>query len=681
MMQSVLPRLGCLLLITSLMTACSDSRSPVAPELNVPSLRPSQTLTAVGGDLSDGRGTAWRQITATAGLSSSAAAQACPRDGVNPCSGIVGGRDLTGWVWATDAQVVDLIADFEPAIRSNRFLQGAAYDASIAAFFTKFAPTSSGGCFGSGYVITCSFGSFVSGWTSTTNYDGSGVQATVRAGFFAPSSFQVASDANVAASNVTRGLFMWRADGSGGTAIVANDDAGRVESPTNGVAVANVLVNDVLAGAPATLSNVTLRQLSSSRAGIALDATSGAVTVAFGIQPGYQTLTYRMCETARPSNCDDALVSITIGGNIVDAIDDAGATKTSGGVAVANVLANDKFAAGAAALQNVAITSLGGDPALSLNASGAVSVAPQSAAGAYSMSYRMCEIGVPTNCDDAVVRVTVTAYAIDAVDDAGSIQSAPGGIVIANVLANDKFDNGVATLSAVSLLQLSSTNAGLTLDQATGAVRSAFGLAAGYQSLRYRICERAMPGNCDDASVTVTVLPQAYVISNDRQKVEEGKSGSFTVSLSQPISANVTVAVAYLNGTLAVTTNASSLTFTPSTWNVAQTVNYSTIKDSGKDDNAGTIQLVSPGIANGLVVINGTDSDRKTSDPVPVIQSPFNGQTVSGAVSWWGTATSTSLALVDAKFLFKTRDGAFMRVEHATPVKALSRPHRFAGAA
>ena len=27
-------------------------------------------------------------------------------------------------------------------------------------------------------------------------------------------------------------------------------------------------------------------------------------------------------------------------------------------------------------------------------------------------------------------------------------------------------------------------------------------------------------------------------------------------------------------------------------------------------------------------------------------------------------------ALVDAKFLFRTRDGAFMRVEHAAPVKA-----------
>jgi hypothetical protein len=31
-------------------------------------------------------------------------------------------------------------------------------------------------------------------------------------------------------------------------------------------------------------------------------------------------------------------------------------------------------------------------------------------------------------------------------------------------------------------------------------------------------------------------------------------------------------------------------------------------------------------------------------------------------------------ALVDARFLFRTRDGAFMRVEHASPVKASSRP-------
>jgi hypothetical protein len=38
-------------------------------------------------------------------------------------------------------------------------------------------------------------------------------------------------------------------------------------------------------------------------------------------------------------------------------------------------------------------------------------------------------------------------------------------------------------------------------------------------------------------------------------------------------------------------------------------------------------------------------------------------------------------ALVEAKFLFRTRDGAFMRVEHASPVKAMLRPHKAAAVA
>lgn len=33
-------------------------------------------------------------------------------------------------------------------------------------------------------------------------------------------------------------------------------------------------------------------------------------------------------------------------------------------------------------------------------------------------------------------------------------------------------------------------------------------------------------------------------------------------------------------------------------------------------------------------------------------------------------------ALVDSKFLFRTRDGAFMRAEHAQPARASLRPRR-----
>jgi hypothetical protein len=44
----------------------------------------------------------------------------------------------------------------------------------------------------------------------------------------------------------------------------------------------------------------------------------------------------------------------------------------------------------------------------------------------------------------------------------------------------------------------------------------------------------------------------------------------------------------------------------------------------------------------------------------------------------WGLDAASCGALlgtlVDAKFLFRTRDGAFMRVEHATPLKAALKP-------
>jgi len=51
----------------------------------------------------------------------------------------------------------------------------------------------------------------------------------------------------------------------------------------------------------------------------------------------------------------------------------------------------------------------------------------------------------------------------------------------------------------------------------------------------------------------------------------------------------------------------------------------------------------------------------------------------------WGldsiSCTALLHALVDARFLFRTRDGAFMRVEHAMPLKAHPRPRSTIAAA
>jgi hypothetical protein len=54
----------------------------------------------------DGTGKRWRPLTDTTRLSWDQVAHVCPSDGATPCTGAIGAKDLTGWVWATADQVV-----------------------------------------------------------------------------------------------------------------------------------------------------------------------------------------------------------------------------------------------------------------------------------------------------------------------------------------------------------------------------------------------------------------------------------------------------------------------------------------------------------------------------------------------------------------------------------------------
>ena len=80
---------------------------------------------------------------------------------------------------------------------------------------------------------------------------------------------------------------------------------------------------------------------------------------------------------------------------------------------------------------------------------------------------------------------------------------------------------------------------------------------------------------------------------------------------------------------------------------------------------------------------------RATEDVLRRVQGEFLEMpglrlTEAQARRLWGLdAASCGLllsVLVDAKFLFRTRDGAFMRFEQATPVKAPLNPRKIAAA-
>ncbi|MCB1600993.1 MAG: DUF11 domain-containing protein [Xanthomonadales bacterium] len=199
--------------------------------------------------------------------------------------------------------------------------------------------------------------------------------------------------------------------------IDAVDDTGTVANgASGGTAVPNVLVNDTLDGAPATLANVTVTQVSTSNPNIALNPASGAVSVAAATPAGTYTVVYQICEQLNPTNCDTSSVAVTVGAAVIDAVDDSGTVVANGigGVAVSNVLANDTLNAAPATLATVDLSQMStSDPNLSLNLStGQAVVAPAIPAGTHTLVYRICEQLNPTNCDTATVTVNALALPV-----------------------------------------------------------------------------------------------------------------------------------------------------------------------------------------------------------------------------------------------------------------------------
>lgn len=286
-------------------------------------------------------------------------------------------------------------------------------------------------------------------------------------------------------------------------------------STAGGRPIATVLANDTLGGVRATVNNVTLSQVSSTAPGVSLDVATGAIVVVAGAASGAHSVVYEICELASPTNCDRATASLNVREPYaIDAVDDT-ATSNTGKIAL-NVLTNDKLnnlPATTGTVRLVQVSSAHSGISLVVS-NGGVVVASGTPMGTYELTYQICEIASPLNCDQAVATITVVPYVVDAVNDTGAINRS-GGTVVANVLVNDTFGTGAATLSNVRLTLVSSGSTDLVLNTLTGAVTVARGIAQGSYALVYRICEIGSSTNCDDATVAITVAPYIIDAVND----------------------------------------------------------------------------------------------------------------------------------------------------------------------
>ncbi len=357
----------------------------------------------------DAHGKDWRQLTETLGMTWSQVAQVCPQDGVTACVGSVGGVDLTDWVWATQPQVIELFSYFEPDILASPSLSGQKYFFSATNFLSFLRPTFS-------MTLTYQAAAGAAGWTASTDENGFPIVGSAGWGMTNVSiggHFTLASNTNPDEVGSTQGIFLWRATGLGTTAAFAYDDVGQIPSPAGGTAVANVLANDWVAGAPATTANATLAQIASTSPYVTLNTSDGSVDVAAGVAPTTHTLVYRMCNAASPDNCDDAMVTVSVKAFVIDAVNDSvrGSAKT-GGTILASVLSNDTLNGVRATTASVTLARVSLTPAstgITLDtSSGAVKVAPKSQSGTYALVYRICETADPTNCSQATVTIDLS---------------------------------------------------------------------------------------------------------------------------------------------------------------------------------------------------------------------------------------------------------------------------------
>jgi len=215
---------------------------------------------------------------------------------------------------------------------------------------------------------------------------------------------------------------------------------------------------------------------------------------------------------------DDLTESVTVTLPGIDAVDDdfTGTPVPPIGGTTASVLGNDTLGAAAAtpALVTVAMVDDGGLAGVTVNADGTITIVgtepvitpPLTAPnGTWLITYRICEIANPANCDDAVATVLILPT-IDAVDDDfSSVPLGPAGGTTTSVLANDLLDGVAATPANVTPALVN--DGGLTgvAVNADGTLAVPGGAPDGSYTVHYRICEIANPANCAEADALVVI--------------------------------------------------------------------------------------------------------------------------------------------------------------------------------
>ncbi|SHM23942.1 hypothetical protein SAMN05443543_1321, partial [Flavobacterium flevense] len=299
---------------------------------------------------------------------------------------------------------------------------------------------------------------------------------------------------------------------------------------TTPTTIGNVTTNDTLNGVPVTTDNTDVTPVTAGP--LSIDAT-GVLTLAPNTPSGTYPITYTICEVnpitglaVSPANCASVTDTVTVL-NPIAAIVDVYPTQTPGTTTpttIGNVTTNDTLNGVPVTPENTDVTPVIAGP-LSIDATGVLTLAPNTPSGTYPITYTICEVNPvtglavsPANCASVTDTVTVL-NPIAAIVDVYPTQT-PGTTApttIGNVTTNDTLNGVPVTTDNTDVTPV--TTGPLSID-VTGVLTLAPNTPSGTYPITYTICEvnpvtglAVSPANCASVTDTVTVLnPIAAIV-------------------------------------------------------------------------------------------------------------------------------------------------------------------------
>ncbi|KQO34735.1 hypothetical protein ASF10_03225 [Flavobacterium sp. Leaf82] len=301
----------------------------------------------------------------------------------------------------------------------------------------------------------------------------------------------------------------------------------------------SLINNDTLNGSPAIITNnpggVILKPVNIPT-GLILNS-NGTITVNAGTPIGIYEVEYSICEYVDQTNCSTVKSYVPVTGAVLQANNDNAGTVDSnkGQTSTTNIFNNDTLNGLALNPTSVILTTVVSNPNLILKADGTIEVKPGTPIGNYELTYQICEVLNPSNCSQAVIKISVVnnvganppatplTQIVLTNDGLINVDGINGSLEFINVLDNDLLKG--LPINSMDVVIANTPKNNYFEFNADGTVNVKPNTPGGNYSLVYQVCEKSNPTNCATATLDVFVEVPAIGIIKTAVFNDENSSG------------------------------------------------------------------------------------------------------------------------------------------------------------